>query len=81
VQPVAEVLVALQRQLRRLLLGHHQLLQVVLQDDHPDGRGGGGRGVTFTTLSSYSGHMECREIILIVVCRSFFMNAVKLMKE
>lgn len=35
VEPVAQVLVALERQLRQLL-GHHQLLQVVLQDDHPD---------------------------------------------
>lgn len=35
VQPVTEVLVALERQLRRFL-GHHELLQVVLQDDHPD---------------------------------------------
>lgn len=48
VQPVAEVLVALECQLRRFL-GHHQFLQVVLQDDHPDDiknrRGGGGGGM------------------------------------
>lgn len=34
-QSVAEVLVALVAQLRGFL-GHHQFLQVVLQDDHPD---------------------------------------------
>lgn len=33
-QALAELLVALAGQLHRLL-GHHQLLQVVLQDDHP----------------------------------------------
>lgn len=44
VQPVAEVPVALARQLRQLL-GHHQFLQVVLQDDHSDEiRNRGGRG-------------------------------------
>lgn len=42
VQPLAQVLVALVAQLRRLP-GHHQLLQVVLQDDHP---AGGRRRVT-----------------------------------
>lgn len=35
VQPVTEVLVALVGQLR-WFLGHHQFLQVVLQDDHPE---------------------------------------------
>lgn len=35
VEPVVEVLVALERQLR-LFFGHHQFLQVVLEDDHPD---------------------------------------------
>lgn len=35
VQPVTEVLVAIECQLRQLL-GHHQLFQIILKNDHPD---------------------------------------------
>lgn len=49
-EPVAEVLVTFQRQLGRFP-GHHQLLQVVLQDDHPDGVEGG--EISKTTLGSF----------------------------